>query len=190
MSWKLYPKLSEDDKKKFLNMVAISFTSPYALIKSLVDEQEYREKIAIKKLVLDYFLYSNEEDVKKLRTIVFDAVRNINGSHSSGLTSKDVLESLYQPEIIKLLFEQSMYKMSLECGIPRSDALDKSFKFRSAIHSCEADKKKASEKQAQSDSKCYSYEDSNNPVLPVLRHIVDSVYTEVMLEPEHVATSA
>ena len=186
----LYPKLNIEKKKTFLDMVAISFSSPYKLIQTFIDEQNYQERIAIQNLVLDYFLYNEKAEVSQLRDYVFKSVRDIYHSASQYTTAKDVLEYLYQPANIKLLFEQSMLEMSRECGISKYDALDKSFKFRQYVHICESDKKELAEKQPKSQPPHYSFENSNNPVLPVLRHIVDSVYSEVILEPEHIATYA
>ena len=167
----LYPQLTIERKKRLLSHVANGYTLPVKLNQELCKITDKTEEIAINFLVRDYFFYSKQPEIVKLRKSVCDEIEDIYNNNRSLLHLNDVVEKLYQPEIVKLMFEKAFENMCIECGLRNSDTVDKSYKFRDNFRRCEQDKKDN-----------ISALKSLNPIVPYIKNVVDSIYSEVMLE--------
>ena len=173
---KLYKPLSTESKRIFLDEVAIGFCIPYQLNNNLSEQTARREYLATQFLIRDYFLYSEDADIKRLRERTCEIVENFYSNTKITTSFDDILEKLYQPENVKLMFEIAIARICMSCGLSHYDTVDKSFKFRNNYRICEQDKKDH-----------VPIKESKNPIIPILSNIVDTIYSETMLDYEKTA---
>ncbi len=166
-----FPRLSVARKKRFLDYVADGYTLPCNLSNEISILSNKMEQIAIQKLIRDYFFYSDNKDIAILRDETCNLVENMYSHAQTYYELTRIIEFLYQPQYVKLMFEDAISNISKECGLKHYEIVEKSFKFRDSFRHCERDKKNGT-----------SVRESSNPIIPVLFNIVESIYSEAMLE--------
>ncbi len=173
-----YPTLSIAEKKELLDSIAVDYILPYNLTQNVVKQHEQEELDAVKLLVIDYFLHSKNPAVSTLRTeldIEMEEICQIDDKTEVQNRLHKMVNGLYQPEIVTLLFVFSIRKICSECGIKNSEAVDKEYRIRNVFFS----------KCKEDNAKHITDTQSTNPTVRILSEIVKAEYDRTQREYGH-----